>query len=384
MIARLLFIGLLLSSQVLAQSEDDAFTRGQQAVARYQFDDAIRAFYHCHQQDPNRHDCLRQLAWCHQQMGNSRDARIYYQALIHADSLDPSSWLSLGIVEEQNGGLEEAHKAFARAVAIDSTNAYFLKKLGQVSIQLGRVPEAIEAFQLSLIRNSRDLETTSALAEAMIQMDALENARTAIEEGLALNRKYRPLLRLGIRISNRQENPNQTITYGEALFETGDSSLYALTLIGHAYFKLDSLSRALFLLDRACSEDRATDLAHYYYALALDASGQSTQAVDQMKRAIEKGQSDYLHLFWEQTGRLYLLRKQYKAAIEAYQAAERIHSNPENVFQIGRAYDQWYKDKEPAMRYYQMYMDSRHPQFAEYASQRLQLLRSERHQKVKQ
>ncbi len=380
MIVRLCLMGVLISCQVYGQSGSDSYANGQQAIAQYQFDQAIRAFYNCHQQEPDRKDCLHQLAWCHQQMGNFQDARIYYRAFINLDTLDPTGWISLGILDEQSGHIENAIKSYAKAVKIDSTNAYFLKKFGQAQVSLGNITAAIGAFQNSLYYNARDLETAAALADGLIQIDALDQATTVIQEGLALNKKDRPLLRLAVRLANRQELPDQTVMYGQQLLETGDSTLYYTTITGQAYVKLDSTSVALYLLDWVCHHDRASELAHYYYALALEASGQPTEAIHHMEIAIEKGQSDYLYLFQEQGGRLHLMDKNFKAAIQAYEAAERLHPDPEHIFQIGRAYDQWYKDKAPAMRYYENYLSTKHQQFAEYAKQRLLVLRADRHQ----
>ncbi len=81
---------ILWTASLLGQTEQEAFSTGQDAVTHYRYEQAIRHFYNCYQADPDRLDCLQQLAWCHQQMGNLGDARIYYQAWAHADSLDPS------------------------------------------------------------------------------------------------------------------------------------------------------------------------------------------------------------------------------------------------------------------------------------------------------
>ncbi|MCF8238133.1 MAG: tetratricopeptide repeat protein [Saprospiraceae bacterium] len=372
---------IIIAATLAAQTERDVFTKGQDAIAHYRYEQAIRNFYDCYQADPQRLDCLQQLAWCHQQMGNMSDARLYYQSWAHADSLDPRSWVALGDLASQMGETDLAQRMFSRAVHLDSTNAYFLKKLGNTLITSGRLPEAISAFMTSLNYNDRDLETAAALAECFIQLDALDQATEVIEHALALNPTYRPIIRLGVRLANRLENHAQTIAYGQRLLATGDSALYYTTMTGYAWFKQDSLIRATELLGWVCKQERASELAHFYYALSLESSGRRSDALAQMAIAIEKGQSDYLYLFQEQAGRLNTLQKNYKEAVTAYEAALRLQDDPEYLFQIGRVYDEWYKDKSPAIRYFQNYLRTGHQQYADYTRQRLDTLKSDRHQK---
>ncbi|MEZ5030812.1 MAG: tetratricopeptide repeat protein [Saprospiraceae bacterium] len=382
--AAFLFACLFLSVTGTAQSSQVAYLRGLEAADQYQFDQAIRAFYDCYQADPTHLDCLARLAQCHQQMGNLNDARIYYQAWARADSLDARAWMALGDLSLSMGEPEDAKDLYQTAVSLDTTNAYFQKKLGSTCLDLGQFPAAIVALSASLDLNSRDLETISKLGEVYLQLDNLERTGTLINQGLALNPTYRPLLRLGVRLANRLEDRLLTTSYGQRLLATGDSALYFTTLTGYAWFQQDSLDQAIPLLEWVCLQDRASELAHFYYAMALEAAGQTDSALVQMNRAIDKGQSDYLHLFHEQSGRLYARQKNYKDAVAAYEAAGRIEDEAEYIFQIGRVYDEWYRDKSPAIRYYQKYLRSGHQQYAEYTRQRLETLNSDRHQKGNQ
>ncbi len=271
---------------------------------------------------------------------------------------------------------------FTRAVHLDSDKCLFPQKTGQQPDNSRSDPvEAIVAIchRCCIILGTwkQQLHWQMDLS----RLDALDRASEVIQNALSLNPTYRPFLRLGVRLANRQEDFAQTITYGQRLLETGDSALYFTTMTGYAWFKQDSLLRASELLGWVCHQDRASELAHFYYALTLDATGLRSEALSQMEMAIDKGQSDYLHLFQEQAGRLYALEKEYKQALTAYEAAYRIRDNPEYLFQIGRVYDEWYQDKNPAIRYYEKYLKSGHLMYADYTLQRLNTLKTDQHQK---
>lgn len=376
-----LIVFILLSCRLIAQTADQAYQVGLEAADRFQFDQAIRAFYDCYQADPQHLDCLARLALSHQQMGNLNDARIYNRAWAKADSLDARAWVALGDLARIMGESEDARDLFEIAVSLDTTNAFFLKKLGISCLDLGQYPAAIAALTTSLHYNSRDLETITTLGDIYLQLDDVVRTDELLNQGLALNPTYRPLLRLAVRAANRKEDRPLTTSYGQRLLTTGDSALYFTTLTGFAWFKQDSLDQARQLLGWVCRQERASELAHFYYAMALEALGQPDSAISQMHLAIQKGQSDYLHLFLEQAGRLHALRDEYRLAVEAYEAALRIQDNPEYLFQIGRIYDSWYQDKAPAIRYYQKYLRSGHESYADYTNQRLDILKAERHQK---
>ena len=102
----LLFCLLLCSTALLSQDGftvnlDSALIRGDEYVAKFQYNKAVPLYYECVRTDKANVHYLNKLAYCYYQLGNNRDAKIYYQETLKYDSANITAYIYLGALAER-------------------------------------------------------------------------------------------------------------------------------------------------------------------------------------------------------------------------------------------------------------------------------------------
>lgn len=379
---RMLILILLGAGGLMAQTPEVWEARGGAALSAYRYGEAVRYFYDCHRDHPTHLPCLEGLAGAQYQGGNFRDARIYYRQILSLDTTHRGALIHLALMDEREGRRQEASMGFERLRQLEPENPWFLKRYGQQRMALEDLAGATAAYRSALAQDPHDLETLELLGQVLFQTEQYEEALKLAAEGLSRNDQYRPLWRLQLRCYQKIKDHPGTLEAGKRLLALADSSLFTLSVSGYAALQCDSLDLALGLLGLACRQDRATELTHYHYSLALERSGDPLGALEQTRMAIRKGRSPFLWNFLDQEARMLEDQGKHREAIQALRSALDLADDPGMVFRVARLYDQWHKEKTAAVQWYERYLRSRDTRYAAYVQDRLRHIKQEQHQHV--
>lgn len=341
---RLITLLLLTSWQLQGQPLEAIALDGARALSSYRYGEAIRAYHECHRQDEAYLPCLEGLAMAHLHSGNYRDARWYFNKVVDIDPDHVQARVSLANMDEQEGRHAVAAGHFSRLTELEPENAWFHKRLGRQRLAMNDADGATESFREALRLEARDLESMELLGQVLFQRERFDEVLDLTSSAIFQNDQYRPIWRLRLRSQQRLKDHAGALSSGLRLLALGDSSLNTLAATGYAALQSDSLDLALGLLDQACRMERAAELTHYHYSLALDRSGDRDGALVQVQEALRKGRSPFLSVFLDQESRLWEAGGRYTEAINALRSALDLADDPEKVFRIARLYDQWHRD----------------------------------------
>lgn len=114
---------------------------------------------------------------------------------------------------------------------------------------------------------------------------ALTNAQTAEKQARTVSLEVNQLIATGAQQARIGDFSEAAQSY-EAALKLDPENTVALEFDGYLEFRRGNLDKAVPLLRHAVSSDPKYPWAHYNFALALDASGDRTGAIDQVRQLI--------------------------------------------------------------------------------------------------
>lgn len=368
------------SKALISQTQDSVSTamRYQEAVElmnAFQFDRALNLLSECHIHDQENTTYLLKIAYCNFQMGRYPDASLFYEKVLSIDSLNTNALSSLGSIYERMNNYQEAENQYLQLISIDSTNSYYFKRLGYAAMRLNKPLPGIAYFIRAHELNEGDVEIIDQLSDIYLAMNELEYAEQILQKGLNIDPNNIKLLYNQARLfQKRKDYPTVAFAVEKAMAQ-GDTSDYYQMMLGVAYLRMDSLDHSVFHLERIVARGKDSDRTHHYLGLAYKALDNMEKSIEHLEKAIELGISEQMGTYQSDLASILLSENQYRAAIDRYKKAHQYERNPEYLFHLARACDLYYKDKQPALKYYDQYLASKDQKFREYSEQRIKQLK---------
>ncbi|MEZ5041956.1 MAG: tetratricopeptide repeat protein [Saprospiraceae bacterium] len=341
----------------------------------FQFDKAMQLLSECHIHDQENIDYLLKIAYCNTQMGRYPDAKLFYQKALKLDSINTNALSSLGSIYERENNYQAAEKQYLRLITIDSTNSYYFKRNGYTALHLNKTIQGITYFLKAHELNEGDVEVIDQLSDIYLALDQLEYAERILRKGLSIDPNNIKLLYNQARLFQKQKDYPTVAFAIEKAMSLGDTSDYYQMMLGVAYLRIDSLEKSVFHLNRIVARGKDSDRTHHYLGLAYKAMGEMEKSIEHLEIAIEKGISEQMGTYQSDLASILMLENRYKEAIEHYKAAYQYEANAEYLFHLANSCDLYYKDKQPALKYYDQYLSRNDPKFREYATQRIKQLK---------
>lgn len=362
------------------QAQDSTASAGlyQEALElmnAFQFDQALELLSECHIHDQENMSFLLKIAYCNFQMGRYPDARLFYKKVLKLDSLNTNALSSLGSIYERINNYQEAEKQYALLIAIDSTNSYYFKRMGYAVLRLNKTLQGIGYFIRAHELNEGDVEIIDQLSDIYLALNELEYAESVLQKGLNIDPNNIKLLYNQARLFQKQKD-YPTVAYAiEKAMSLGDTSDYYQMMLGVAYLRTDSLDQSVFHLERIVARGKDSDRTHHYLGLAYKELGEMDKSVAHLEKAIKKGISEQMGTYQSDLASILVSENKYKAAISRYKKAYEYEAKSEYLFHLARTCDLYYKDKKPALKYYDQYLASNDKKFQEYSTQRIKQLK---------
>lgn len=374
---------ILLSTTVtplIGQSQDSLSTtkmyqEALELMNGFQFDRALGLLSECHIHDQENTTYLLKIAYCNFQMGRYPDASLFYKKVLSIDSLNTNALSSLGSIYERMSNYKEAENRYLTLIGIDSTNSYYFKRMGYASMRLNKPLQGIAFFIRAHELNEGDVEIIDQLSDIYLAMNELEYAERVLQKGLNIDPNNIKLLYNQARLfQKRKDYPTVALAVEKAMAQ-GDTSDYYQMMLGVAYLRLDSLDRSIFHLERIVSRGKDSDRTHHYLGLAYKALDKMEKSVEHLELAIELGISEQMGTYQSDLASIHMSENQFKSAISRYKKAYQYEPKSEYLFHLARACDLYYRDKKPALKYYDQYLASNDQKFREYSTQRIKQLK---------
>jgi tetratricopeptide (TPR) repeat protein len=140
-----------------------------------------------------------------------RDSETLYRASLAATPRNPVLLYNLGVVQAQQGRIEEAARSYAAAIAIDPEHAAANTNLGNVRLRAGHTEEALAHYRAALRGDPDDVQTLQNLGRVLAWRGDLAGAAEAFERAHALAPADPSVQRdlASIRAALAGEHPNE-------------------------------------------------------------------------------------------------------------------------------------------------------------------------------
>ncbi|MEF8866326.1 MAG: tetratricopeptide repeat protein [Salinibacter sp.] len=320
-------------------------TLGDSYAALYRWSEAASAFRRVLDARPDDRAARQALAEVHRRSRSWREARAQYARLVRADSSNGRWWARLGQCNLELNHTERARRHFAEAHRRAPRSAEVALSLSRLHRAEGALDAARRVVDTTLAHQSGDPRLWRRRGDLAFERDDLERARRAYVRTLAAGDSSATVYRRIGLVDVRRQQYAQSLPFLRRSLRRDSSHTRTTLYLGVTYLRLDSLRRAG---------------THLQNTIDREARGPITKAL-------------------EHQGSLKSRQGAVAAAVDAYRTALRLRpERGELYFRLATVYDEHYRDKAPAARYYRRFLQTREaalPELRRYAESRLETLR---------
>ncbi len=314
-------------------------------------------------------------------LGDLPLARKYFLELEKKDTINRIALTSLASIYETNSNTPKAIKYYHKLIKYFPDNAINFRKLAQQYQKAGLKNEAKSYYQQALEKNNKDQYTIKGLGELLLREKNYALTDSLLTLGLCRDSNNIQLNLLMANSKYLQKAYDSTVYYMEVIRGKYDLRPHHNKMLGYAYMQVDSLDRAIFHLTKAINDPGTKEYAHYNLGVAYEKQGNIEFALHHFQEAVKEGISEDIDLYHRNVARLYSKEENLKSAIPHYQDAYKYGQDPLVLFYLARASDNYYKDKNVAIRYYTKFINSDydHSEYKKYAADRKRYLKELMH-----
>ncbi len=331
------------STAVIDRALGDSYT------ALYRWPEAASAFERVLDAHPDDRAVRQALAETYRRSREWAEARAQYAQLVRADSSNGQWWARLGQCTLELNQAEQARRHFREAHRRVPQSAEVALSLSRLHRADGHPEAARRVVDTTLTYQSGDPRLWRRRADLAFERDDLKEARRAYVRTLATGDSSATVYRRIGLVDVRRRRYAQALPFLRRSLRRDSSHVRTPLYLGVTYLRLDSLHRAGMYLQNTIDQE---------------AKGPITKAL-------------------EHQGALYSRRGNVSAAIEAYKTALRLRpGRTELYFRLATVYDEHYRDKAPAARYYRRFLQAHEgtlPELRRCATSRLDALRPTLH-----
>jgi len=306
-----------------------------------------------------------------------------FRRVLEAKPKDRAARQALAEVYRRSRDWTRARQQYARLVQADSTNGRYWARLAQSALELN----ALEDAQRHFARAHRLLPRSADVALSLSRLYRADNQLAAAQRVVDTTLSYRSgdprLWRRHADLAFEQDDLDTARRAYRRTVAVGDSSATALRRIGIIDVRRQEYARGRRFLQRSFRRDSTHARTTLYLGIAHLRLDHLDRATTYLQRTIDKVAEGAITRAFEHLGAAHSQRQAVAAAVEAYKTALRLQSGRAEVyFRLATVYDEHYRDKTPAARYYRRFLeasDASLPELRRYANDRLDTLRPTLH-----
>ncbi|APZ45162.1 hypothetical protein BW723_02120 [Polaribacter reichenbachii] len=298
------------------------------------------------------------LAKNYRALKQSKKAIPIYEEILAKDSLNLVLKYQLGKLYLINKKPKKAVATFKYLVKNDFENANYSYHLGLSYALNGQRDPMINSFIDTYQKDSTHIKAISRLAKSFHKLKDLDSTQLFVNKGLAISPNDLDLNKLKINQFFRDKKYKESIPFLLNIDSLYTKETYGTSLLGKAYYNIDSLDKAKKYFTKLKFKDRENFKAHTYLGhIDFKQEKYNSARMNYIMATFigkEKRDEEYYGM-----ARVFYELKKPKQAINAYQNAYK--ENPRNyraLYQLAKLSDDYYKDKKIAYKHYIKYIET--------------------------
>jgi tetratricopeptide (TPR) repeat protein len=262
---------------------------------------------------------------------------------------------SLANINVKRGNTNKAAAYLKQIIAVDSNNFNAYKRLANLvdSSQL-KLNYLKKANQL----NAEDADVAFDLATTYKNNKDYNSAYQVLKVAIGSDTSNFILQQALLPVANQLEKYKEVIAIGEKLLQNG-SDANIIKDVGKAYFFLKDYQKCINLYQLLEQLDIRNESIFYYMALSYRELKKYETAAAYGKKTIEEGISPNIASYYAMLGNVYEMDNKFKDALNAYKKGLTFNANPILYYRLGLLYDLKLKQKDYALKNYNLFIKSK-------------------------
>ena len=322
---------------------------------------AIPVYEKLFKNDINNLRNIINLANCYQSIGDYKNAQRFYKKALIISPKNNYLYQQLADAHYQDDDFNSAILNYFLAYIADSSY-YLSKQLARCFDNLEKIDTAIYYYQKAFNLNPFDFQTAYRLANLYKQNEDYETAINITEPFLMHDSTNVKMLKLNGFLYFLNKDFSESIKSFEKCISLNDSSDFTNKYLGYSYFKAEEYEKAKDYLERAFFNDTSNIELCYVLGLSCDYSVYKKLGIQYLSKTIELAtpSSTFLSQVYQSLAAANTGFYKYEEALEAYLKTYKLTpSDTLLIFKIASHYDNWIKDKDKTLKYYQVFMETR-------------------------
>ncbi len=307
------------------------------------------------------------------------EAASAFERVLDARPDDRAARRGLAEVYRRARRWSKARAQYTRLVRADSSNGQWWARLGRCNLALNQTKRARRHLGEAHRRVPRSTEVALSLSRLHRAAGHPSAARRVVDTALAYRSGDPRLWRRRADLAFKRDDFKEAHRAYVRTLATGDSSATVYRRIGLVDVRRQQYAQALPFLRQSLRRDSSHACTTLYLGVTYLRLDSLRRASTYLQKTIDQEASGPITKALEHQGATYSRRGNVSAALEAYKTARRLRpGRAELYFRLATIYDEHYRDKAPAARYYRRFLRAHEGDLSElrrYAASRLDALR---------
>lgn len=324
---------------------------------------------------------LYRMAYCQNKLGQWKAAKENYEKVVRQDTAMTAALLQLGGLYEQEWNYPKAFLQYRRLIRLDPENPTYYKLCGQVAEKAGIILDAFHYYAQARALNPDDIDVLLSLGNLFSNNEQVQEADSLFYLAYQLDSMNLQVLLQRAKSKYALRDYPLVVQLLERTRGRLDLNPYYQKMFGYAYLQIDSVDKAIHILENLLEKDD-TEYTHYYLGMAYTVKEDPDKAIFHLEQAVQKSISPNIGLYYAQLGLLCKQENKWKEAIQNYEEAYTYSGVAKYLFFKAQVSDLYYKDKTIALKLYQKYLatSDANVEYTTYANERIRYLKEFIHQ----
>ncbi|WP_434973739.1 tetratricopeptide repeat protein [Longibacter sp.] len=328
----------------------------------------------------------RRLADTYVHHARYQEAREIYRHLHRSDTTDTATRDALARLSMRDRDWLEASHHLQALVGADSTNATWHARLARCYEERGRTGEAMDHLYSAHRLRPHDVDVALRLSALLRSVGVRDKAVRVVNASLDVRATDPRLWRRRANLAFEDSDLGTAASAYRQALAYGDSSATVYRRLGIVLAGRDRHAEAVPRLRAALARDSTSARTRLYLGISYRHLDSLDRSAALLQEAIDVAASGPITDAYVQLAQTEDARGDLSPALSSFRMARQLQpERAEILFRIAQLYDDYYRDKRVAARYYRLYLNKAagaETDLVTYARRRLDHLRPILHMQV--
>jgi tetratricopeptide (TPR) repeat protein len=325
------------------------------------YQQAIVYYKRLYREDSSDIKNIIELADCYQSLGDYKMAQELFFNALKFNPVNDYLIQQLANSYYMDDNFKQARKYYLTAYSADST-FYLSKQLAKCYDNLEIIDTAILFYCKAISLNPSDFQSSYRLANLYKQKEDYKKGISITDSFLDRDSTNIKMLKLSGLLHFLNKNFPGSAERFEQCIAFNDTSDFVNKYLGYSYFRIEKYEKAKDYLEKAYLRDTMNADLCYTLGLSCDYSIYKKLGIKYLNKTIDlvTPAPEFLSRIYQDLAAAYTGYYKYEEALESFLKGYELNPNDTLlIFKIASHYDNWIKDKNEALAYYQKFMETR-------------------------